>query len=95
MEEAYINNMNPVSAHVVTQMFISHINRAAEIPFSVWVHVLHYFVMPVNHRGGKGYIVLVHKYETGRRKPLVYKFHLAPSGGIFIFKLLNEELGIR
>jgi len=35
MEEAYINNMNPVSAHVVTQMFISHINRAAEIPFSV------------------------------------------------------------
>jgi len=57
--------------------------------------VLHYFVIPVTHRGGKGYIVFVQKHETGRRKQLVYKFHLAPSGGIFIFKLLNGELGIR
>jgi len=40
-------------------------------------------------------MVFVHKYETGRGKPLVYKFHLAPSGGIYIFKLLNGELGIR
>jgi len=57
--------------------------------------VLHYFFITVSHRGGKGYIVFVLKYETGRGKLLVYKFHLTPSGGIFIFKLLNGELGIR